>query len=70
MRKNYLISGPSHEAAVDSLVDEVGAVVGTQGVDVDISANTMTVTGENFADQHILDAAEAAGFRLVGDLAL
>ncbi|WJY69045.1 copper chaperone [Corynebacterium auris] len=70
MHKNYLISGPSHEAAVDSLVDEVSVVAGTQGVDVDIAASTMSVTGENFSDQQILDAVEAAGFSLRGDLAL
>ncbi|WP_115685667.1 copper chaperone [Corynebacterium senegalense] len=70
MRKNYTISGPDTEAAVDSLIDEVSLLPGTQGVEVDVAAGVMAVTGENVSDVQVLDAAEAAGFTLGGDLAL
>lgn len=70
MQKNYTISGPQDEAAVDSLVDEVSLIPGTQGVEVDIAGGVMTVTSENVSDMQVLDAAEAAGFRLEGDLAV
>ncbi|WP_291314377.1 copper chaperone [Corynebacterium sp. UBA2622] len=70
MRKNYQISGTFSEVAVDSLVDEISVLPGTQGVEVDAERGIMAVTGENLSDAQILDAAEAAGFTLGGDLAL
>ena len=70
MRKNYEISGTFSEVAVDTLVDEIGLIPGTQGVEVDAERGVMAVTGENLSDAQILDAAEAAGFTLGGDLAV
>ncbi|WP_342318641.1 transporter [Corynebacterium mayonis] len=69
MRKNYHISGPTHEAAVDSLIDEVNLVEGTQGVEVEAEKGVMAVTGVDFSDAHILAAVKAAGFTLDDDLA-
>lgn len=64
MTKNYRISGPSTEAAVDSLIDEVSLIRGTHTVDVDAEAGTMTITGEDFSGEDVLQAAQNAGFEI------
>lgn len=64
MTKNYRISGPSTEAAVDSLIDEVKMIRGTHTVDVDAEAGTMTIAGEDFAGGEVEQAARNAGFTL------
>lgn len=64
MTKNYSISGPSTEAAVDSLIDEVSLIRGTHTVDVDTEAGTMTITGEDFSGEDVLQAAQNAGFEI------
>ena len=64
MTKNYSISGPSTEAAVDSLVDEVQLVRGIHTVDVDLENGLMTVSGEDFSGEEILQAIATAGYTL------
>jgi len=62
--KNYRITGPSTEAAVDSLIDEVTLIEGTHTVDVDTDRGVMTVMGEDFSSEEIAQAAKNAGFAL------
>jgi len=62
--KNYRITGPSTEAAVDSLIDEVTLIEGTHTVDVDTERGVMTVMGEDFSSEAIAQAAQNAGFAL------
>ncbi|AQQ16300.1 hypothetical protein CGLAU_11860 [Corynebacterium glaucum] len=64
MTKNYRITGPSTEAAVDSLIDEVTLIEGTHTVDVDTDRGVMTVMGEDFSSEEIAQAAKNAGFAL------
>lgn len=64
MTKNYRITGPSTEAAVDSLIDEVTLIEGTHTVDVDTDRGVMTVMGEDFSSEEIERAAQNAGFAL------
>lgn len=64
MTKNYRITGPSTEAAVDSLIDEVTLIEGTHTVDVDTERGVMTVMGEDFSSEAIAQAAQNAGFAL------
>lgn len=65
MTKNYRIEGPSDETAVENLHSEVSQVLGTQGVEIDVEAHIMQVTGEGFTDEQIEYAVEYAGFALV-----
>lgn len=65
MTKNYHFEGPTDEKSVETLQTEVSQVLGTQGVDIDIEAGIMRVTGEDFTDEQISIAAEYAGFRLI-----
>lgn len=65
MTKNYRFEGPSDEASIATLEDEVNQVLGTQGVDIDIEARIMHVTGEGFTDEQISFAVEYAGFSLI-----
>lgn len=64
MTKNYRISGPTTEAAVDSLIDEVQLVEGIHTVDVNVDEATMMVSGEDFSAEDINQAAANAGFEL------
>lgn len=68
MTKNYKITGPSTEAAVDSLVDEVQLIEGIHSVEVDLEADaergTLHVEGEDFSDGAVAQAAANAGFAL------
>lgn len=64
MTKNYRISGPTTEAAVDSLIDEVGLIHGTHTVDVDAEAGTMVVSGQDFSSEEVSQAARNAGFEI------
>lgn len=64
MTKNYRITGPSTEVAVDSLIDEVTLIEGTHTVDVDTDRGVMTVMGEDFSSEEIAQAAKNAGFAL------
>ena len=67
MTKNYSIAGPSTEAAVDSLIDEVQLVEGIHTVDVDLERGRLTVSGEDFSGGEIEQAVAAAGFTLEGE---
>lgn len=64
MTKNYHISGPTTEAAVDSLIDEVQLVEGIHTVDVNVDEETMMISGEDFSAEDVNQAAANAGFKL------
>ena len=65
MTKNYRFEGPQDAESVENLQSEVSEVLGTQGVDIDVEAGLMQVTGEGFTDEQIEYAVEYAGFSLI-----
>ncbi|MHA2790062.1 heavy-metal-associated domain-containing protein [Corynebacterium sp. S7] len=67
MTKNYTVKGLESQEDVDALVAEISEVPGTQGTDVDLNSGRVSVSGEGFADDQILDAIESAGFSLLDD---
>ncbi len=66
MTKTYTVEGMSCQHCVQSVTNEINKVPGTQGVEVDLQAGTVTVTGEGFSDAEIAAAIDEAGFQLVG----
>lgn len=62
--KNYHVEGLTCENGVASVEDEIGIVAGTQGVDVDIETGRVTVTGEGFTDEEIVEAVANAGYKV------
>lgn len=62
--KNYHVEGLTCENGVASVEDEIGIIAGTQGVDVDIETGRVTVTGEGFTDEEIVEAVANAGYKV------
>lgn len=62
--KNYHVEGLTCENGVASVEDEIGIVAGTQGVDIDIETGRVTVTGEGFTDEEIIEAVANAGYKV------
>ena len=65
MTKNYQIEGMTCEHCVKAVEAEVNEVPGTQGVDVDLASGRMTVHGEDFSDDAIVEAVIEAGYKVV-----
>lgn len=64
MTKTYTVEGMSCQHCVDSVTEEISKIPGTQGVDVNLAAGTVTVTGEGFSDAEVAAAIDEAGFTL------
>ena len=62
--KNYHVEGLTCTNGVASVEDEIGIVAGTQGVDIDIETGRVTVTGEGFTDEEIIEAVANAGYKV------
>ncbi|GAV98446.1 copper chaperone [Corynebacterium glutamicum] len=62
--KNYHVEGLTCANSVASVEDEIGIVAGTQGVDIDIETGRVTVTGEGFTDEEIIEAVANAGYKV------
>ncbi|WP_018296540.1 heavy-metal-associated domain-containing protein [Corynebacterium lubricantis] len=65
MTKNYTVNGLNSQEDADTLVAEINEVPGTQGAEIDLVTGRVSVSGEGFADDQILDAVESAGFSLL-----
>ena len=62
--KNDHFEGLTCANGVASVEDEIGIVAGTQGVDIDIETGRVTVTGEGFTDEEIIEAVANAGYKV------
>ena len=62
MTKNYIVEGMTCEHCTSSVEEEISAVAGTQGVDVDLETGRVAVTGEGFTDEDIIGAVLEAGY--------
>ncbi len=61
----FSVEGMSCEHCVNAITGEVSKVAGVSGVDVDLAANTVTVTGEGIADDDVRAAIDEAGYTVV-----
>jgi copper chaperone CopZ len=66
MERVYQVEGMSCEHCVRAVSQEVGGIGGVDGVDVDLPAQTVTVTGTGFTDDEVGAAVDEAGYQLVG----
>jgi copper ion binding protein len=60
--RTYSVDGMSCGHCVAAVTSEVTKVSGVAGVDVDLAAKTVTVTGEPIDDAAIRDAIDEAGY--------
>jgi copper chaperone len=65
MTRTYTVEGMSCEHCVASVREEVSAVAGVGGVDVDLGSGRLVVTGDGFADDAVAAAVAEVGYALV-----
>jgi copper chaperone CopZ len=58
----YTVPGMSCEHCRAAVTEEVSAVAGVDGVDVDLDAKLVTIRGTNLDDARLRDAIEEAGY--------
>ncbi|MFF7160349.1 heavy-metal-associated domain-containing protein [Streptomyces sp. NPDC008086] len=64
--KTYTVSGMSCGHCAESITEEVVEVAGRTGVDVDVPAGRVTVTGEALGDAAVRAAIVEEGFEVTG----
>lgn len=62
MTKTYFVEGMTCQHCVASVTEEINEVPGAQGVEVDLDAGRVTVTGDDFTDADIHAAITEAGY--------
>jgi copper chaperone CopZ len=62
MQTTYSVPGISCGHCRVAITGEVGKVAGVTGVDVDLGARCVTVTGAGFADAAVRNAIDDAGY--------
>lgn len=62
---SYTVSGMTCEHCVQAVSGEIGALHGVHGVQVDLAAGRVTVTGEGFTDEQVRTAVDEAGYQVV-----
>ncbi len=66
MTSTYTVKGMTCEHCVSSVTEEVGAVAGVSGVDVDLASGRVTVSSEQPVDGAAVRAAvREAGYEVV-----
>ena len=64
--KTYTVKGMTCGHCKASVTEEVSAIAGVTGVEVDLDTGAVTVTGEGFTDQAVAAAVDEAGYEVVG----
>jgi len=62
----YSVDGMTCEHCVHAITGEVSKIDGVAEVNVDLGAETVTVTGERFDDDAARAAIDEAGYTVVG----
>ena len=62
MTSTYSISGMTCQHCVMSVREEVAEVAGVAGIDIDLGAGRLTVTGETYDHDAICAAVAEAGY--------
>ncbi len=64
--RTFTVEGMSCDHCVHAITGEVTQVEGVSAVDVDLTAKTVTVSGEQFGDDAVRAAIDEAGYTVVG----
>ena len=64
--RSYTVAGMSCAHCVAAVSEEVGAVAGVRGVEVDLASGRLLVHGERVSDGDVRAAVEEAGYELSG----
>lgn len=64
--RTYLVEGMSCEHCVDAVTGELSGIDGTEHVDVDLDAGTVTVTGDGVTDEAVAAAIDEVGYAYRG----
>jgi len=64
--RTYSVDGMTCAHCVAAVTSEVTKVAGVAGVEVNLAAGTVTVTGESVDDAAVRDAVDEAGYTVVG----
>ncbi len=62
----FNVSGMSCQHCVNAITSEVGAVDGVAGVEVDLAAGTVRVTGARLDEAALRAAIDEAGYEVAG----
>ena len=62
---SYSVDGMSCDHCVHAITEEVGQVPGIAAVSVDLTAKTVTVSGETIDDAAVRAAIDEAGYTVV-----
>lgn len=62
----FSVDGMTCEHCVSAITGEVSKIDGVAGVNVELGAKTVTVTGERFSDDAVRAAIDEAGYAIVG----
>jgi copper chaperone CopZ len=63
--RTYSVDGMTCGHCVNAVTGEVTKVVGVSGVDIDLDAKTVTVTGDPVDDAAVRAAIDEAGYTVV-----
>lgn len=64
--RTYTVQGMTCGHCQASVTEEVSAVQGVTGVEVDLATGRVTVTGSGFTDDAVSAAVDEAGYQVVG----
>jgi copper chaperone CopZ len=64
--RSYTVAGMSCAHCVAAVSEEVGAVAGVRGVEVELASGRLLVHGEGVSDANVRAAVEEAGYELTG----
>jgi copper chaperone len=62
--KAYSVTGMTCEHCVNAVTSEVSRIDGVESAAVDLTAGTVTVTGDGYTDSQIRAAVDEAGYSL------
>ncbi|MCL2781338.1 MAG: heavy-metal-associated domain-containing protein [Actinomycetia bacterium] len=60
----YTVTGMSCDHCVRAVRDEVAAIAGVTGVEVELDGGRLTVSGDGFTDEQVRAAVGDAGYAL------
>jgi copper chaperone len=61
----YTVTGMTCAHCAAAVTEEVSAVPGVQGVEVDVAAGTVVVRGDAVSDERVRAAVDEAGYAVV-----
>ena len=63
--RRYLVAGMTCDHCVMSVREELAAIAGVDGVDVDLASGRLEVCGDDFTDDAVRRAVSDAGYEVI-----